>query len=73
MKWNIIGLITSYLSIRQIRFTFPSLENIDYVFKWTFHAIKSPINEISGIAFSFRDQKKDTKLTFFSLLDAKEF
>ena len=34
---------------------------------------KMPINKISGIIFSFRDQKKIRKELFFSLLDAKRF
>ena len=71
MKWNIIGLITSSLSIRQIRFTFLLLENVDYEFKWTFQTIKCSINEISQVLYFFRDQKKTQKEFFF--LDAKGF
>ena len=50
----------------------PFIQNVAYEFKWTFQTIKSLINEISSIAFCFRDQRKYEK-DFFSLLDAEEF
>ena len=56
MKWSIIEFILHALSIRQIRFTFPSLENVDYEFKWTFQTIKYSIEF---------HQKKIRKYLFF--------
>ena len=42
----------------------PSIENVDYEFKLTFQTIEYPVNEISSIVFSFRDQKRSEKKLF---------
>ena len=44
---------------------FINVENVDYGFERTFQTIKCPINEISSIVLSFRDQKKIRKELFF--------
>ena len=42
----------------------PSIENVDYQFKLTFQTIEYPVNEISSIVFSFRDQNRSEKKLF---------
>ena len=59
-------------SMRHVRFTFPTNENVGYEFKWTFQTLKHPLNEFSSIVFSFK-VKKYIYIYIFYMLGAKGF